>query len=145
MGMAASNSAPASFKPDAPTVERVKSRSILRRAWLATSSALAAGLGVAPHVLHHAGPLAGAALFAGAGGSLLFGGLGFLLAIPFLMRLHKRFGNWRAPLAALVLLATVFSISTFVIGPAITQDGDDGASDAPRQERQSDQGHDAHH
>ena len=36
----------------------------------------AAVLGAAPHVLHHAGPLAGAALLAGVGGKLLFGALG---------------------------------------------------------------------
>lgn len=60
--MVASKSAPVSLAPDALTPERVESRSILRRAWLAVSSVLAAGLGLAPHVLHHAGPLAGAAL-----------------------------------------------------------------------------------
>jgi hypothetical protein len=119
--------------------------SAIRRAWVAISSVLGVILGLAPHVLHHAGPLAGAALFAGAGGTLLFGGLGFVLAIPFLLRMHRRFGNWRAPLAALVLFATVFSLSTFVIGPAITQGGDEGDSDVPARERQTDEGHDAHH
>ena len=42
----------------------------------------AAVLGAAPHVLHHLGPLAGAALLAGVTGKLLFGALGFLLAVP---------------------------------------------------------------
>lgn len=77
-------------------------------------------LGLAPHVLHHVGPLAGAALFAGAGGSLLFGVLGFLAAIPFLLRLQRRRQSWRVPAAALALMAIVFSLSTFVIGPRIT-------------------------
>lgn len=76
-------------------------------------------LGVAPHVLHHVGLFAGA-LFAGVGGSLVFGAVGFLAAIPFLLRVYRRTGTWRMPAALLALFAVVFSISTFVIGPAIT-------------------------
>jgi hypothetical protein len=81
---------------------------------------VAAVLGLAPHVLHHAGLLAGAALLAGTAGALLFGALGFLAAIPFLLRVHRRCGNWRLPGALLALFAVVFSISTFVIGPAMS-------------------------
>ena len=123
--------------------------SMLRRVWLAVSSALAVVLGLAPHVLHHAGPLAGAALFAGLGGSLLFGALGFALAIPFLLRLRRRFGSWRVPAAALTLFAAAFSISTFVVGPAITGNGDDGTSSQDQPQRQgqpiSEDEHEAHH
>jgi len=43
----------------------------VRRMRMAAASVGAALLGAAPHVLHHAGPLAGAALFAGLGGTLL--------------------------------------------------------------------------
>ena len=120
---------------------------MLRRSWLAVSSAFAALLGLAPHVLHHAGPLAGAALFAGLGGSLLFGALGFALAIPFLLRLRRRFGGWRVPAAALVLFATAFSISTFVVGPAITGSGDSSSQAQPQREGQpaSEDAHEAHH
>lgn len=75
--------------------------------------------GVLPHVLHHVGPLAGAALLAGAGGALLFGAIGFVAAIPFLLRLRRRFGSWKAPAAALAVFAAMFSLSTLVIGPAI--------------------------
>lgn len=125
-------------------------QSLLRRARLALSSAFAAILGLAPHVLHHAGPLAGAALFAGVGGSLIFGALGFVLAIPFLLRMQRRFGNWRAPLAVLALFATAFSISTFVVGPAITgNDGDDATSSSAQPQRQgqpaSETEHESHH
>jgi hypothetical protein len=84
------------------------------------SSVVAALLGIAPHVLHHAGPLAGAALLAGTGGALLFGAIGLVAAIPFLLRVHRRCGNWRVPGALLALFAIVFSISTFVIGPVIS-------------------------
>ena len=99
-------------------------RSLSRRLWLGLSAAWAAVTGLLPHVLHHAGPLAGAALFAGVGGSLLFGALGLLVAIPFLRRMHRRFGTWRAPAIALALFAAVFSISTFVVGPRISGVGD---------------------
>ena len=37
-------------------------------------------VGAAPHVLHHVGPLAGAALLAGTGGKLLFAAAGLVLA-----------------------------------------------------------------
>ena len=46
-----------------------------------------------PHVLHHVGPLAGAALLVGATGKVLFGALGFLLAVPMLRRLRRRTGS----------------------------------------------------
>lgn len=97
-----------------------------RRAWLWLSGAFAALLGLAPHVLHHAGPFAGAALVGGFGGSLLFGAIGFLLAVPFLLRLRRQHGGWRVPLAILGVMVAVFSLSTFVVGPAIN--GDDEAT-----------------
>ena len=43
----------------------------VHRVRMAAASVGAALLGAAPHVLHHAGPPAGAALFAGLGGTLL--------------------------------------------------------------------------
>jgi hypothetical protein len=46
-------------------------------------------IGVAPHVLHHAGLFAGAALLAGAGGKALFGALGLVLSLPFPVRLIR--------------------------------------------------------
>jgi hypothetical protein len=87
-------------------------------------AAVGAGvLGAAPHVLHHAGPLAGAALLAGVGGKLLFGALGFLLAIPMLRMLQRRHGSWAVPGGVLALMAVVFTFSSFVIGPALTDSG----------------------
>jgi hypothetical protein len=105
--------------------------SLPRRVWLALSGAWAALTGLLPHVLHHAGPLAGAALFAGVGGTLLFGALGLLVAIPFLRRMHRRFATWRAPAIALALFAAVFSISAFVVGPRIGGEGAAPESSAP--------------
>jgi hypothetical protein len=85
----------------------------------------AAILGAAPHVLHHVGPLAGAAVVAGATGKLLFGAIGFVLAIPMLRRLHRRHASWAVPGGVLALMAVVFTFSTFVIGPSITGAGDE--------------------
>jgi hypothetical protein len=64
-------------------------------------------------VLHHVGPLAGAAVLAGATGTLLFGALGFALAIPMLRRLHRRHGSWAVPGGVLALMAVVFTFSAF--------------------------------
>jgi len=43
-------------------------------------------IGLLPHVLHHVGPLAGAALLAGTEGTILFATIGFVAAVPFLLR-----------------------------------------------------------
>jgi len=89
-------------------------------------------LGAAPHVLHHVGPLAGAALLAGAAGTALFGVLGLLAAVPLLRRMHRRSGSWRLPGAAAALMAGAFALSSVVVGPAISGeddgDGPQGAS-----------------
>ena len=114
---------------------------------MALSGTFAAVMGVLPHVLHHAGPLAGAAVFAGATGSLLFGALGLIAAIPMLLRLRRRCGGWRVPVAAIAAMAAAFSLSTFVIGPAITGDGADNAA-KPTQEgpiAPEQDGHEEHH
>lgn len=103
-----------------------------RRGWLARAgAAFTAAVGVvagaAPHVLHHVGPIAGAALVAGTGGTLLFGVIGFILTIPMLLRLRRRFGTWAAPGVALALFAVMFTVSTLWIGPAI-RGGSGGSS-----------------
>jgi uncharacterized membrane protein len=88
------------------------------------SGIVAAVSGIAPHVLHHVGPLAGTALLAGAGGTVLFGILGFLLSIPMLLRLRRRFGTWAAPAVASVIFTAVYLTSALVIGPAVTASGE---------------------
>ena len=101
--------------------EAVESRRAGRwaRVWSGVLAAWGVLTGLAPHVLHHVGPLAGAALLAGAGGALLFGALGLVAAIPFLLRLHRRFATWKAPALALAVFVAMFSLSSFVIGPAL--------------------------
>ena len=121
-------------------------RGWLSRLRVALSAALAGFLGLLPHVLHHIGPLAGAALFAGVGGSLLFGAIGLVAAVPFLLRVRRRCGHWRTPALLLVLFTAVFSVSTFLVGPAISgsnADSDDPPASAPQQQQQRE--HEAHH
>ena len=115
----------------------------LAAVWNAVTAVIATVMGLAPHVLHHIGLFAGAAFVVGVGGNLLFGAVGLLLSIPLLRRLHRRFGTWKAPALAVAVFAVMFSISAFVIGPAIS--GPDPV-DAPRPaDRPSPAEHSAHH
>ena len=107
--------------------------------------ASAAVLGAAPHVLHHAGPLAGAALLAGATGTILFGLLGLVAAIPMLRHLRRRTGSWRVPVGLLAVMATLFTFSSLVIGPALTDDEDQTKPARPGETRPLPEGHDSHH
>lgn len=95
-----------------------------RRAWAIAWRSLSAFAGsllaLVPHVLHHVGVLAGAALVTGAAGNAVMGVVGLLLSIPFLTRLYRRFNSWRAPAVALTIFAMMFSLSAFIIGPAIS-------------------------
>ncbi|MEU4421791.1 hypothetical protein AB0F81_14290 [Actinoplanes sp. NPDC024001] len=76
-------------------------------------------LGLAPHLLHHVGLLAGTALVAGVGGTVLFGVLGLVAMVPLLLRLRRRFGGWWAPGLAVAGFAAMFAVSAFLIGPAL--------------------------
>jgi hypothetical protein len=98
------------------------------RAWL--TAALGAVLGLAPHVLHHVGLIAGTAFVAGAGGNALFYALGLLLSLPMLRCLHHRFGTWTAPAVAVAVFTAMFALSAFVIGPAVTGGSGDGQAPA---------------
>ena len=77
-------------------------------------------VGLAPHVLHHVGLLAGTALVAGSGGTAVFGAVGLAATTPLLLRLHRRFNTWAAPAIALIVFAVMFTLSAFVLGPAIS-------------------------
>jgi hypothetical protein len=104
------------------------------------SSAVGAILGVAPHVLHHVGLIAGSALLTGAAGSALFYGFGLLLSVPMLRRLHRRFRSWRAPALAVAVFSAVFALSNLVVGPALSGTG---GSPAPAQQPADE--HSSHH
>lgn len=105
---------------------------------------IAAVSGIAPHVLHHIGPLAGTALLAGTGGTLIFGVAGFALSIPMLLRLRRRFGTWIAPAVASAIFLGVYLLSSLVVGPTITGSSaaDPGAAPASPV---LPSGHDDHH
>ena len=111
------------------------------RLWGGVLAAWGGFIGLLPHILHHVGPVAGAALLAGATGRALFAAVGFVAAIPFLRRVHRRFHTWRAPAIALTVFAAMFSLSSFVIGPALA--GDDELS--PPAVEQPGDGHAGHH
>jgi hypothetical protein len=84
-------------------------RSFGARVWGAVVAVWAVVAGVAPHVLHHAGPLAGAALLGGLAGKVIFFAFGLLLTVPMLRRLHQRNGTLRAPALAVLAFAAVFT------------------------------------
>lgn len=94
----------------------------LARTWRTISAVIGTLLGLLPHVLHHAGLIFGAALVTGARGNLLFGALGLLFSLPLLRRLYTRFNTWKAPAIAFAIFVAMFSLSAFVIGPAISVD-----------------------
>lgn len=102
-------------------VVAVKRRSL----WAVIAGALGGVAGLAPHVLHHIGPLVGTFLVAGAGGTALFGFLGLAASVPVLIRLRVGFSTWWAPAIALGLFSAAFLVSTFVLGPLISS-GPDG-------------------
>ena len=101
-------------------------RGITGRVWGAVVAGWGVISGLAPHVLHHVGPLAGAALLAGFAGKALFFALGLVLSLPLLRRLYRRFETWLAPALAVVVFAAMFTLSAIVIAPRIT-----GGSDQP--------------
>ena len=81
-------------------------------------SALSSGW--VPHVLHHIGLVAGAAVVTGIGGSVVLYLLGLVFSIPLLRRLWRRFHSWRALAAAVTVFTVLFLVSALVIGPAIS-------------------------
>jgi len=136
-------------------------RGLGARLWGGVVAAWAVVTGVAPHVLHHVGPLAGAALLAGFGGQAIFFALGLVLSLPMLRRLYRRFGTPVAPALAVVAnfvsglgvvsravstrssaFAAVFTFSSLVIAPQLTSP-DKSPTPAPGIEQPA--GHKSHH
>ena len=135
----AAAAAPVTVAPHDVIPER---RSFAARAGGVALAAWGAVTGVAPHVLHHVGPLAGAAFLAGAGGRLLFATIALVVSIPFLLRIHRRFRTWIAPAITLAVMVVAFALSTFVIGPAISGES---ANSAPGSQPKIDRpAHDEH-
>jgi hypothetical protein len=121
---------------------RVPRRGIAGRLWAALVAAWGVVAGLAPHVLHHVGPLAGAALLAGLAGKALFFFLGLVLSLPLLRQLYRHFGTLVAPGLAVIVFAGMFALSSLVIAPRIT--GSDSSTPAgPGIQQPS--GHASHH
>lgn len=110
-----------------------------RGLWASARAGLGALLGLVPHVMHHIGLIAGAALLTGVVGNSLLYGLGLLLSIPLLRRLHTRFRSWKAPIIGVVVFTVMFGLSTFVIGPLFSS----ASPQAPQPTQTSE--HDGHH
>ena len=101
-------------------------RSRLARLGETVGAVFGTAMGIAPHVLHHVGILAGAALVTGATGNVVFFVVGLIFSIPLLRRIHRRFRTWVAPAIAVLVFAAMYSVSAFVIGPAIGGSTDSG-------------------
>jgi len=71
---------------------------------------------------------------------MLFAAIALVVSIPFLIRIYRRFKTWLAPAITLALMAAAFSLSSFVIGPAITGN-DSGSKPSPGMPA----GHASHH
>lgn len=138
---------PAAVAGEAPgavvsaSVPPMGDRRWLGGAWNAAGTAVTGLLGLAPHVLHHVGLFAGAFLVTGATGNVLFGIAGLVLSTPFLLRLYRRHRTWKAPAIAVAAFVAVFSLSAFVIGPAITGSTDDPGPTGPSSPDQHSQHH----
>ena len=88
--------------------------------WASIRAGLGALLGLVPHVMHHIGLLAGAALLTGALGNSVLYMVGLVFSIPLLRRLRRRFNTWRAPALGVAVFTALFALSAFVVGPALS-------------------------
>lgn len=98
-------------------------------------------MGVLPHVLHHVGPLAGAAIVAGTTGTVVFGLAAFAFTIPLLLRVRKHRDSWRLPAILLAVFISIWLVSTFAVGPWVRDRLVDNQPAVPQQEPE----HEEHH
>lgn len=117
----------------------------LRAGWAGVRAALGALLGLAPHVLHHVGIVAGTALLAGVWGNLALYVVGLILSIPMLRRLHRRFGSIAAPITGAGVFTVMFLISAFVLGPAINPAPEGSVAPTTSQSPGAGSSHEGHH
>lgn len=108
----------------------------------AVGAAVGAVLGLVPHVLHHLGVIAGAAVLTGAGGNAALYVVGLVLSVPMLRRIHRRFRTWLAPAIAVGLFTAMFLVSALVVGPALS---DRSPNDERRPAPSPTQQHSQHH
>lgn len=94
-----------------------------RGIWASARAVLGTLLGLVPHLMHHIGLIAGAALLTGAIGSSVLYALGLILSIPLLRRLRRRFNSWKPPILGVAIFTVLFGVSTLVVGPLINPAG----------------------
>lgn len=102
---------PEQSPPPAPRMSR------WRTAWAGIRAGVGALLGLVPHVLHHVGLLAGAAVVSGVAGNAVLYVVGVLFSVPLLNRLRHRWGTWKAPAIGLIVFSALFAFSALVVGP----------------------------
>ncbi|SDB94867.1 hypothetical protein GA0111570_11150 [Raineyella antarctica] len=141
--------APASGPPTpvgaSASLDTARRPSRWRTAWASIRAAIGALLGLVPHVMHHIGILAGAALLTGVFGNTVLYAAGLLLSIPLLNRLRKRFGTWKAPAIGVAVFTAMFLLSALIIGPAINRAGTGPAPQTPLPATSTPADHEAHH
>ena len=113
--------------------------------WASVRAAIGALLGLVPHVMHHIGILAGAALLTGVFGYSLLYAVGLLLSIPLLNRLRKHFGTWKAPAIGVAVFTAMFLLSALVVGPTINRSSTPPAPQTSRPPAIATADHAAHH
>lgn len=105
------------------TMEEKKStRNKLKTLWNGLAGFFGLLAGLAPHVLHHLGLIAGVAFISGTTGTILFGLLGLAATVPLLIKLYHRFNTVLAPLIALSVFVVMFLLSSLIIGPWVRGD-----------------------
>lgn len=132
--------APPRAVPEAP-----RRPSPWRTTWASVRAAIGALLGLVPHVMHHIGILAGAALLSGVLGNSLLYAVGLLLSLPLLNRLRKRFGTWKAPAIGVAVFTAMFLLSALVVGPAINRSSTPPAPQTPLTTASTAADHATHH
>ena len=116
-----------------------------RSVWATIRAGIGAALGILPHVMHHIGLLAGAALLTGALGNGILYVVGLLMSIPLLRRLRSRFQTRVAPAIGVAVFTGLFSLSAFVVGPAISGGAEQSPATTPAPAVTTSDGHDGHH
>lgn len=105
---------------DEPLPQQLRPRSV----WATIRAGIGAALGVVPHVAHHVGLVAGAAVLTGALGNAALYLIGLVLTVPLLRRLRARYRSAWAPALAVSLFTGLFALSALVVGPAISRTQD---------------------
>jgi predicted PurR-regulated permease PerM len=95
--------------------------------------------------MHHVGLLAGTAILTGALGNGILYVVGLVMTIPLLRRLRKRFKTVWAPVIGVGVFTALFSLSAFVVGPAIGSGGGQVPVKTPTPTVTTSDGHDLHH